>query len=168
MKIAEAVSPLTWVQPDSQQREYHLVTADQKIASVSWAKEGGTLADAMSEDGRWSFKRGGFLHPRITARKDGSDAAVFEPGMSGNGVVHLTSGHIFRWSSNLWRGEWSWVNAAGKGGIKIRREFSMDTRQGRVEIIQDAIPRLEIPLLVLFGWYIVILLSEDGALIADR
>jgi len=161
MKIEPGTS-LSWVQPIPTQRHFELMHGNSKLLSLSWTRDGGTLAEVRSDDENWTFKRGGFLQPRITARKGEIEVASFEPGASGNGVVHLASGHLFRWSSNLWRGEWTWVNAAGKTGIKTRREFSIDTRQGTVEVMPDGIPRLEVPLLIVLGWYIIILLSEEG------
>ena len=82
-------------------------------------------------------------------------------------MVHLGSGHLFRWSSNLWRAEWAWLNAAGKAGVKIHREFSTDERAGTVTVEPGILPDRELPLLIILGWYVVILQTDDAALHGD-
>jgi hypothetical protein len=163
---ADAGTQLSWFHPDESRREYFLRSDGKDVAAIRWEKDHGSLANAESAAGKWTFKRIGFFQPHITARVPGSaeDFARFELGAGGGGVIHLSNGHIFRWSSNLWRSEWAWVNAAGTHGIRFRREFSIDKREGTVEIVPKALPERETPLLVLLGWYIIILLAEDAAM----
>jgi hypothetical protein len=164
--FADAEAQLSWFHPVEEKREYVLRSTGGDVAVLRWEKESGTLARGESSSGQWTFKRVGFFQPQITARAHNSteDFAKFEPGSAGGGVVHLSNGHIFRWSSNVWRGEWSWVNAAGERGIRFRRDFAMDRREGTVEITPKALPDREVPLLVLLGWYLIILFAEDAAL----
>ena len=162
----DAGTALSWIHPDPARREFVLRSAaGEDVASLQWQKSEGSLAIGTTEQGQWTLKRAGFQRPHITARAAGesADAATFELGMGGAGRVRLRSGYDFRWSSNLWRSEWSWQNASGADAIVIRREFAMDKREGIVEIVSGAIPPREVPLLVVLGWYIVILLAEDPA-----
>jgi hypothetical protein len=54
----------------------------------------GSLANAGSADGDWTFKRSGFWNPRVTARVAGSDTdiAVFRPRWMGGGTLELPDG----------------------------------------------------------------------------
>ncbi|MEO8216214.1 MAG: hypothetical protein ABI718_03940 [Acidobacteriota bacterium] len=162
----EAGTRLSWIHPDPTLRQFTLrSSAGDDMATLQWQKSEGSLATAETSNSNWTLKRTGFQRPHITARVAGQsvDAATFELGMGGAGTVRLQSGYVFRWSSNLWRSEWSWQNASGADAIVMRREFAMTRREGVVEIVPDAIPPREVPLLVVLGWYIVILLAEDPA-----
>jgi hypothetical protein len=66
-----------------------LVADGQTIATLSWAKSWGSLATGESAEGEWTFKRIGFLRPRVTVRETGSDAdlAVFSISWTGDGTV---------------------------------------------------------------------------------
>lgn len=166
LKAFGEATHLTWVHPNTAQREYALRAGDDTLATLTWEKGHGSLATARTANAECTFKRIGFFQPHITARlkNTNSDVARFELGAGGGGVIHLANGHIFRWASNLWRSEWAWVNAAGVHGIRFRRDFAMDKIEGTVELIPKALPDREVPLLVCLGWYIVILLAEDAAL----
>lgn len=157
---------LSWMHPDPSVREYVLRSGDGDVARMTWEKGHGSLANAELAGGKWTLKRIGFFQPHITVRAAGSptEIARFELGAGGGGVVHLANGHLFRWKSNLWRSEWAWVNAAGEQGIRFRRDFSIDKREGIVEITPHALPDREVALLVVLGWYIIILLAEDAAM----
>jgi hypothetical protein len=165
-QFTETVTRLSWIHPHEERREYLLRSNGDELGRLLWDKEQGSLATAQTAGASWTFKRIGFFQPHISARGAGSEGefARFELGAGGGGVVHLADGHIFRWNSNLWRSEWAWVNAAGVHGIRFRRDFSMDKREGTVEIVPDALPQRDVPLLVLLGWYIIILLAEDAAM----
>lgn len=164
--LAEAGYHLIWVRPSQDDRSYALRSGEDEVAVLRWEKSSGSLAHARSSAGSWTLKRIGFLQPRISVREAGAseDLAWFEPGMGGGGAVHLASGHIFRWSSNVWRAEWAWVNAAGKHGVKIHREFSVGERAGTVVIEPGVLPDRELPILIVLGWYLIILQTDDAAL----
>lgn len=165
--FSEAGSQLTWIRQSSDGRVYELRSGEDQVAVLRWEKPAGSLAQAETTEGKWTFKRIGFLQPRLSVRSAGSeqDLAWFEPGVGGGGAVHLASGHIFRWSSNFWRAEWAWLNAAGKHGVKLHREFSAGEREGKVEIERGVLPERELPILVILGWYVIILQTEDSAIL---
>lgn len=165
--FAEAGNRLLWVRPSPDGKLYKLQSGDEDVAVLRWEKSTGSLAQAETSTGKWTLKRIGYLQPRLSVRRAGSeqDLAWFEPGVGGGGAVHLASGHIFRWSSNFWRAEWAWVNAAGKHGVKFHRQFSEKEREGTVQIEPGVLPERELPILIVLGWYLIILQTEDAAML---
>jgi len=157
---------LIWIRPSQNERMYSLRSGSEEIGTLRWDSSSGSLARAATSAGEWTLKRVGYLQPRVSVRASGvsEDLAWFEPGVGGGGAVHLASGHLFRWSSNVWRAEWAWVNAAGKHGVKIHREFSARDRAGKVTVAAGVLPDRELPLLIILGWYLIILQTDDAAL----
>ena len=87
---------LTWVKPRALRAEYQLIADGKALASLRWEKALGSLARAEAADGRWTFKRVGFLRPRVTVRAEGSvaDVAMLEPG---TGILQFSDGHTYHW-----------------------------------------------------------------------
>src|SRR5262245_2644107 len=57
--------PLRWVQTGSLPRGFELRAGKEGLATLRWQKMLGSLAVGESASGAWSFKRGGFLNPRV-------------------------------------------------------------------------------------------------------
>lgn len=162
----ERTTSLRWVHRDSDQKAHELLEGDRKVASLRWPKGEGTLAVGEWGERTWSFKRFGFFHPKITIRAGGSEASVgrFEPNMSGGGILHAEDGLDYRLLGNFWRGEWNWVSGAGREIAQFKRDFSVQERaEGHVSWVAEGVPEDRRQLLILFGWYVVIMLSEDAA-----
>ena len=89
---------LHWTQPSTFNREYELRAGDEVVATLGWQKTGGSLALARSTEGNWTFKRSGFLSPRVTVRLAGSETevAVFKPSWRGEGTLAFHGCHICR------------------------------------------------------------------------
>jgi hypothetical protein len=71
------ISQFYWIQTG--ELELKLIAPDNQsdpFAVLRWAKRWGSLATGESADRYWSFKRVGFLRPRITIREAGSDSNV--------------------------------------------------------------------------------------------
>ena len=63
-----ADQPLRWTQPALLQRQYALCAGDKVVATLRWQKPFGSLALAELAGGVWTFKRSGFLSPKVTVR----------------------------------------------------------------------------------------------------
>ena len=61
-------------------RAYELQATNQSLGRIRWTNIFGSLAEADFGARRWTFKRGGFLRPRVTVREASSeeDVAVLE------------------------------------------------------------------------------------------
>jgi hypothetical protein len=161
-----SVPQLRWFHPEPLERYHELRGADGKVASVRWAKERGTLATAQWGSESWTFKRFGFLHPKITIRQPHSDVNMgrFDPDHSGGGLLHLADGLEFRLLANFWRGEWRWVDPAGADLLEFKRDFSVaEKNEGHITWVADGVDPGRLHLLTLLGWYVVIMLAEDAS-----
>jgi len=173
VKLAEAVGgEVFWVQPRGLDRYYELRAGDVLLASLAWQTRCGSLARSQSSEGSWTFKRVGFFNPRVTVREAGSeiDIAVFWPRWLGDGTLEFGHGARFRWqSTNFWATNWMFTDDGGMPLVKFREGSpkggwrEMFKTQALVEIESLAADLPELPLLVLLGWYLMVLRNEDAA-----
>ncbi|HUP65839.1 MAG TPA: hypothetical protein VM557_11235 [Thermoanaerobaculia bacterium] len=155
-----------WIHPQPVERYHELRTGDGKLASIRWAAGRGTLAHAQWGAHIWSFKRYGFLQPRVMIRREGSDVAVarFEPNLSGGGTLRLESGGEYRLVGNFWRGEWRWTGGGGEDLVGFKRDFSVSEKnEGHLTATSRRLEEERIQLLILLGWYVVIMMADDAA-----
>ncbi len=152
---------LTWVQPRALRAEYQLIADGKALSSLRWKRAFGSLAKAEAADGRWTFKRVGFLRPRVTVRAEGSVAgvAMLDPG---TGVLQFSDRHRYHWvNTSSRRGEWAF--ASEDGTVLVRFLFPMASlrMKGTVQVEPAAGTQQDLSLLLLLGWYLVVLNSQD-------
>jgi len=162
--ISETVGDeLLWIQPAARKREHELRAGDDVIAALRFQR--GSLADAEAEGQHWTFKRQGFWQPRVTVRLPGSDAdvAVFRPHWAGGGTLEFADGRSARLSSaNFWHSEWVWQEK-DQPLMLFKGRHGIVKAKGAVEIQPAAAGRPDTPLLVLLGWYLILLHADDTA-----
>jgi hypothetical protein len=161
--ISEIVGEeLLWVQPAARHREHELHAGDDVVATLRFQR--GSLADAEAEGHHWTFKRQGFWQPHVTVRVPGSDAdiAIFRPHWAGGGTLEFGDGRTTRLSSaNFWHSEWVWQEK-DQPLILFKGRHGIVKARGAVEIQPGAASRPDAPLLVLLGWYLILLHAEDA------
>jgi hypothetical protein len=167
---------LHWVQPKRMQRKFELCGGELIFATLEFQKIFGSLATAVASVGRWTFKRVGFFNPRVTVRREGeeNDLAVYRPTWSGtHGAIDFGDGRLFHWkTANFWATRYTLVDGSGEllvtyhSGLKDARLGNLLKTQARVEIDPAAYDLAELPILVLLGWYLIILQQEDSAAVA--
>lgn len=154
---------LLWMQPAARKRDHELLAGDEVVATLRFQR--GSLADAEAAGGHWSFKRQGFWHPTVTVRTAGSDAdiAVFHPRWVGGGTLEFADGRPLRLSSaNFWQSEWVWQEKE-QPLIRFKGRHGLIKANGAVEIPPEAVRLPDLPLLVLLGWYLILLYADDAA-----
>jgi hypothetical protein len=154
---------LLWIQPAGRRREHELRAADDVVATLRFQR--GSLAEAEAEGHHWTFKRQGFWQPRVTVRAPGSDAdvAVFRPRWAGGGTLDFADGRSVRLSSaNFWQSQWVWQEK-DQPLILFKGRHGIVKAKGAVEIQPGAESRPDTPLLVLLGWYLILLHADDTA-----
>jgi hypothetical protein len=154
---------LLWIQPAARRREHELRAGDDVLATLRFQR--GSLADAEAEGHHWTFKRQGFWQPRVTVRIPGSDAdvAVFRPRWAGGGMLDFADGASVRLSSaNFWQSEWVWQEK-DQPLMLFKGRHGIVKAKGAVEIQSGAASRPDTPLLVLLGWYLILLHADDTA-----
>jgi hypothetical protein len=163
---------LHWVQPKTFERWFELRAGDSLYATLRFEKAFGTLATAESADGVWTFKRVGFLNPRVTVRKVGAEAnlAIYQPKFWGDGLLEFPDGRVFHWrSTNFWGTQWGFADWDGnslfalKPGVDKPKLSDLFKTQALVEVEAQGHALAELPLLVLLGWYLMILHQDDAA-----
>jgi hypothetical protein len=166
---------LFWVQPKAMRRSYELRTSDALLGSLVFETPFGSRATAQANGKVWSFKRMGFFKPRVTVRAaDGSDdIAVYHPKWSGSeGELTLSHGRSYTWTiANFWATRYDIRDAQGEALISFS-SGTMETaitdvlkNQSEVTITDAGQGVAEIDLLVLIGWYLIVLQREDSAAI---
>jgi hypothetical protein len=162
------VAELYWVQP-TMKRSFELRARDDLFATLKFETTFGSLAMAKSGVGTWTFKRVGFFKPQVTARIQGAEdnLMVYRPGWGGaDGVLEFADGQTYVWKlANFWATQYQIVDAEGNFLIgytsKIDNPTDLIKDQARVDIAPEARSKDELALLLLFGWYLIILQQED-------
>jgi hypothetical protein len=154
---------LLWLQPAARKRDHELRAGGDVVATLHFQR--GSLADAEAAGAHWTFKRQGFWHPRVTVRTAGSDAdlAVFHPRWVGGGSLEFPDGRSVRLSSaNFWQSEWVWQENE-KPLIRFNGRHGLLKARGAVEVLPDGAALLDLSMLILLGWYLILLHAEDSA-----
>jgi hypothetical protein len=166
-----ADSRLEWLEPRALQRRYELRLEEELYATLEFRSAWGTLATAHAADGAWTFKRVGFLNPRITVREVGqkADMAIYHPKFWGGGELVFAGGQAFHWKpANFWATRWAFSDGndavlllyeEGRAEPKLK---DVVKSEAVLEIRPQAADVGELPLLACLGWYLIILYQEDA------
>jgi YD repeat-containing protein len=140
-----------------------LVADGQTTATLTWAKSWGSLATGESADGEWTFKRLGFLRPRVVVREAGSDSdlAVLSISWVGEGAVVFSDGEAFQFKrSGFWHPEWSMSDSRGARLLSLKPDMGRKKKKADVEVGDSDVLSKRISLLAILGWYVIILISD--------
>lgn len=163
--LAEVIDhPLHWAQPHLFERSYELRSGAEVVATLSFGSALGSLATARSADGAWTFKRVGFWRAMATVRAEGAtvDLAAFEHSTwESGGTLRLADGRSILVTTNLWQSKIEFRAPDDQVLLCYRTEGFL-----RQEAALDVLPSLghwpEAPWLLLFGWYLVVMMYQDG------
>jgi hypothetical protein len=162
-KIAPAT--LHWVQLRAMKHEFELRSGDELCGTLRWEKAFGSLASATSDKGQWTFKRVGFLNPRVTIRQPGSDLdiAIFKPGWTGSGILEFPSGRRFQWEhKDFWRLQWTFEEASQEL-LRFKSRAGSFKMKVRVDLAPSVKNLAEASLLASLGMYLLVLMRDDSA-----
>jgi hypothetical protein len=153
---------LAWVQRGRTKDE--LISNDETIGTLLWAKSWGSLAMGESAEGTRTFKRAGFLHPKITIREPRRDSKLYEVAVSwsGQAVIQLPIKLMFAWSPNFWHSTWTLEGSDGKEVVQIKLR-GLGRVGGDVRLGKTSISAVDLSLLLLLGWYPIMLAFDDYA-----
>ena len=158
--------PLRWTRPSMLARQYELVSGDDIVGLLRWESMFGSLATAETSDGAWTFKRAGFMSPRVTVRRPGSetDLAVLRVGLKGDGLLHGPDRQTYQWQrTSFWRPEFAFATETGRHLVGFDPDFSLLKHAATVKLEPEALGLPDLPLLVTLGWYLMLLLSEEAS-----
>jgi hypothetical protein len=159
-----SATALTWSQPDAFRRAFELRAGDDLVATLTWQKLFGSLALAEVAGSQWTFKREGFLSPRVSVRAAGSehDLGTFRPGWTGSGTLQLTGGAAYRWApQNFWATHWAWLGTDEQRLLLFKPRAALLKNEAALELAAPALA--DTPLLATLGWYLLVLYADDTA-----
>jgi hypothetical protein len=159
---------LYWMQP-TLKRNFEMRAEDDLYATLMFETVFGSLATAKSSAGIWTFKRVGFFKPWVTVRVRGeeSNLMVYYPERAGaEGVLEFSDGETYVWKlANFWATQYQIVSAEGNTLISYTSKISNPTDlikdQARVDIAPEVQDNDKLALLLLIGWYLIVLQQED-------
>ena len=157
---------LVWKQTRALKRVYELKADGEDVAALRFDTGFGSRATGETAKGKWTFKRVGFLTPRVTVREAGAEAdlALFVPNLGGGGVVTFVSGSRFTLKSlNFWGTEWAFLREDRSTALSLRGPRGMVRRGGEMTVSAEAAALSETPILALLAWYVRLLAHADEA-----
>jgi hypothetical protein len=93
-----------------------------------------------------------------------SSVAVFHPQWSSGGNLDFPDGHQLRWRcTNFWGSHWAFVHADNRPSILFHHHEGILKASAKLEIDPADTSLPDLPLLVVLGWYLIILTAEDAA-----
>jgi hypothetical protein len=161
-----------WLQPHSSERRFDLVAEGATLARLTFRSRWGSFALAETAAGRWTYKRVGFMNPRVTVRVEGGteDIGVYEPRWAGDGVLRLKGERTIRWKpEGFWRRTWTFVEGEDRvllrfsPGVEGQGFKDMLKTQLTLEIEQPGRGHAALPILATLGLYLLILHNDDAA-----
>jgi hypothetical protein len=160
------VPSLRWEQPKWTQRFHRLISGETTYATLEWPQAFGSLGLSSSREGRYTFKRGGFLHPYVTIRRQEfeSELAKLSLDLRGNGELVFNNGQCYRFSrSGMVRFDYEVSGPRETHLFTLKKEWGAFKHRGEVLIAQSGLAHRDIALLVTLCWYLAVLASEDAA-----
>ncbi len=160
------------LQPKTMSRSFEMQNDGELVATLGFDSTFGTRATATAAEGSWTFKRIGFLNPRITIRTFGEeqDLGVYEPRFLGGGVLTLPKGLLVKWKpGGFWGNSCSFVlsdeNAliAFTSGLRYNRLADMFKTQATIDIFPVPYVRKYLTMLAAFGVYLVVMEEEESS-----
>lgn len=159
---------LKWTQPGAFKMHYELHSGDEIAAALRFRSLFGSFATGESADGCWTFKRAGFFQTRVTIRVCGeeTDLAVFKNNTwKGGGALELPDGRRLLATTNLWQSNLEFKTESGEVLIRFKTGGLIHL-SALVEIQPRALGMAELPLMVMLGWYLIVMMNMDATAVA--
>jgi len=167
MKMAELIGQeLKWIQPHALKMEYELYVGNMVAATLRFRSSFGSFATATSADGSWTFKRVGFWQTKVTVRSSvaETDLAFFKNNTwSGGGTLEFPDGRKYLANTNFWATQYEFKTEAGEALVSYKKIGGMLHMSSGVEIHTLAKDIVEMPWMVLLGWYLTVMMYMDSA-----
>ena len=160
---------LRWTQPKALSQQFELQSGTTPIGSLNIRGIARTIATAACGEEHWTFRREGFWRKRaVVLHGDGPkelarfDYNTWNPG----GTLRLPNGHTFAAESNFWQTVFT-VRESGGAVIVTFRTEGVFHLSANVEIHASMYDRPELPMILCFGWYLVVMMQHDAAVTAS-
>ncbi|HCS40513.1 MAG TPA: hypothetical protein DIW44_13135 [Anaerolineaceae bacterium] len=167
VRMSELVArELHWVQPSSMKQYYELQAGDVAVCTLHLESSFNSRATAVTADGSFEFDRKGFWQRQSTIRAAGGmeDIALYNANTwRQGGTLVLPNGRTYMVKSNFWSTQFYVTTQDEQPLISITKIGGVFHYSGNVEILSLAKNLPELPWLVPFAWYLVMLQFRDSA-----
>jgi hypothetical protein len=154
---------LKWAQPSAFTMRFELRKALELAGTLVFRSAFGSLATAEGADGCWTFKRVGFLQTRVSIRScgDDHDLATFKnQTWSGGGTLELASGKKLLANTNFWSTSLQFTTETGDALVSFNTGGVFHLGAA-VVVNPQAADMNELPLIVMLGWYLIVMMHSD-------
>lgn len=165
---SRATESLEWTQPSAFRMEYDLHAGSDVLATLRFRSSFGTHAVAQVGSDRWTFKRVGFWQQRATIRRDGDAANLAEfvnATWAHGGELRLADGGRWRATTNFWSTRLAWTDEADHEWVALK-PGGLVRLHAAVELAPGAGAGVPVDLLVVFGFYLLVMIQSDSAAVA--
>jgi hypothetical protein len=170
-------SELFWEQPKLSQRNYILRSEVDTFGQLHFSSAFNTTARATSGDELWTIKQMGFLSDYVSVQRVDSEVELvsYHPNITGmKGDIQVLTGGKYTWGvTNFLGTRYSISTVDGpelitfQSGARNRKFSNLFKQQAQILIAPEAWHIDELLILVLLGWFLVIVRLEDAAVIAS-
>jgi len=165
-RLSELVGrELQWVQPSGTKQYYELQTGDVAVCTLHMDSSFNSRAAAVNADGSWDFDRKGFWQREsFIFDANGEELARYKANTwRQGGTLVLPNGRTYIVKSNFWSTQFFVTTYDEQMLISITKIGGVFHYSGWVEIHSLAKNLPELPWLVPFAWYLVMLQYRDSA-----
>lgn len=156
---------LKWEQPSSSKQIYELLYFNSSVCTLHLESSFNSRASAVNEEGRWLFDRKGFWQRQaFVYTPEGVELAVYNANTwRQGGTLILPNGRTWIAKSNFWATQFVISTEDEQPLISITKIGGIFHYSAFVEIHSLAKNLPELPWLVPFAWYLVLLQMRDSA-----
>ena len=162
----------TWTQPKATRRFFELKRGEAPSGKLEFRSMRGTLAWPINPIQDWSFKRTGFLNPRLTIRMPDaeSDNTLYYPKIFSGGSFQMLDGRNFAWEPvNFWRTKWRFIDKSGFPLMSFEQspeEFKLTELfklHATATLESSRMTNQEFSMLINLGFYLIVLKQSGTA-----
>ena len=154
-----------WQQNSMWDRHWELRSADSLLAELHFNSSFCSLATATAAGFAWTFKRSGFFSPIVTARAAGvdTDIATYQPHWpQSKGRLLVGPEQLEFRTVSFWGNRWVLFSSQDQELIAFENT-GLIHHGANVTVHESARSRADLPLLLTFYWYLLVLYMEDSS-----
>jgi len=147
-------------------QEYELRLGDYVAGTLHLPSSFNSKARAVNAEGSWDFDRHGFWQRQVAVRAAGGveDIALYNANSwKSGGTLILPNGRQYLATSNFWATRFLLTTTDGQNLISYTNIRGVFHSACSVEIHSLAKHLAELPWLVPFGWYLIMMQHRDSA-----
>jgi hypothetical protein len=159
-------APLNLTCTKNGSRDWDLMADSIRHATLRFENMFGSLATGETVEGRWTFKRNGFLNTWLSARHAGGENDIATMRRKGWHAAELTllSGPTFSWRrTKRAKGEYGLYDIRDRLIISATFKRKLFSAQGVASLEPAAQKIPEAPMLMLLCWYWLVLRDMDDS-----